>query len=83
MEALMVTDSSGNKSISLTLALIAFAVTTAWVGVSAFEEIGGIKIRPFDAGVCAAYLTPVLMLYWGRRNTAAKTDTVSAKDGAE
>lgn len=80
VDKLMVTDSSGSKSASLTIALVAFVVCTGWVGLSAFEELWGLKIRPFDAGVCAAYLTPCLMLYWGRRNTAAKTAAPAAEE---
>lgn len=71
----------GEKSASLTLAVIAFLVCTMWVGLSVIEEYKDWKFRPFDPAVAAAYLTPVLGLYGWRRSTRVKEDVEAKKAG--
>ena len=34
--------------------------------------MGSFETRPFDPGACAAYLTPILTLYFSRRFTEIK-----------
>jgi len=63
----------GKPSISATFAAIAFFTTTVIYIVSLFEKIGPVTIRPFDPTVCAAYLTPVLALYFSRKFTDSKS----------
>ena len=63
----------GKPSMSATFATVAFVTTTLVYIASVFEKIGPVSLRPFDPAVCAAYLTPVLALYFGRRQTDAKT----------
>ena len=63
----MLKDTSGNPSASHTLAIIAFSVVTLWLVLSIFENIGPIHIRAFSGADAMAYLSPCLMLYWGRR----------------
>ena len=62
----------GKPSMSATFATISFVTTTLIYVASVFEKIGPVSIRPFDPAVCAAYLMPTLMLYFGRRATDAK-----------
>lgn len=68
-------NTDGVPSMSATFAAIAFFVTTAVYIVSMFEKIGPVSIRAFDPSLCAAYLTPVLTLYFSRRFTDAKLGT--------
>lgn len=62
-------NSNGDASMSATFATVAFFVTTILYILSAFQAIGPIELRPFDVGAASVYLTPVLMLYFGRRLT--------------
>lgn len=71
----------GKPSMSATFATVAFVATTALYIATSFDKIGPFTMRPFDPTVCAAYLMPVLMLYFGRRATDAKA--VSEKQGGE
>ena len=59
--------SDGNASVTTTFVVIAFFVTTAAYVLSIAEKIGPVSIRSFDVGACAAYLTPTMALYFGRR----------------
>jgi len=65
-------NSKGEASVSVTLLLIAFLVTTVAYVTSMFESIGSLTPRPFDVGACSAYFVPLLTLYFGRRWTEAK-----------
>lgn len=60
-------DTKGFGSVSLTFATVAFWVTTFAYIASIFETVGPIAFRAFDAGACAAFLVPVLSLYFGRK----------------
>lgn len=68
---MMITDSNGNKSASLTLLIIAFLVTTGLLIISEFEVItlGSVSFTPraFDWSIATTYLSPFIMLYFGRR----------------
>lgn len=65
-------NSKGEASVSVTLLVVAFIVTTASYATSMFESIGPLTPRPFDSGACSAYFIPLLTLYFGRRWTEAK-----------
>ena len=67
------TNTKGEKSVSLTLVLITFTVVILWMILSIFVNPFGLTIMPFDASEAMIVLTPMLGLYWGRRNTDAKT----------
>jgi len=69
---LWISDTAGNPSMSATFAAIAFLITTTIYILSAFESIGPLKIRAFDAAACGSYLIPSLGLYFGRRWTVEK-----------
>ena len=63
-------NTEGEESASLTFAIIAFTVTTISYAFSIFPKLWGFETRPFDPGACAAYLTPILTLYFSRRFTS-------------
>jgi hypothetical protein len=65
-------NTAGQPSMSATFATVAFVTTTLVYVASVFEKIGPFSIRPFDPGVCSAYLIPVLGLYFSRRFTDEK-----------
>lgn len=67
-----INNTDGKPSISATFATVAFATTTLVYIASVFEKIGPVSLRQFDPAVCAAYLAPVLGLYFGRRMTDSK-----------
>lgn len=67
-----ITGSDGKKSMSATLALVAFTASTAAYILAIFEKIGSASIRPFDAAACSAYLIPTLFLYFGRKATGSR-----------
>lgn len=67
-------NTNGQPSMSATFAFIAFIATTIVYIGSAFENLGPIGMRTFDAGACGAYLIPILTLYFGRRWTDSKSD---------
>lgn len=73
MSKFWIIGSDGKPSMSATFAAASFAVTTFIYIASAFEKIGPITIRPFDAAACSSYLIPCLGLYFGRRWTDASS----------
>lgn len=76
---LWIVGTDGKPSMSATFATVAFLTTTAVYVASVFEKIGKLSIRPFDPTVCAAYLMPVLMLYFGRRHDENKFNQSNAQ----
>lgn len=71
-------DDAGKSSMSATLTIISFVVTTIIYIAAAFEKIGLVTIRPFDAA-SAAYLAPSLGLYFGRHWTEASSVTINSQ----
>lgn len=65
-------NTNGEESASLTFAIIAFLITSLSYLLSIFPKICNFETRPFDPGACAAYLTPILTLYFSRRFTEVK-----------
>ena len=65
-------DSSGYPSVTVTLIAVSFWVTTFAYVASIFHKIGPVEIREFDVGACAAYFSPILALYFGRKFTDTK-----------
>lgn len=78
-----VTDTNGNKSASLTMAVVGFVVVTLWLLISIFAKIGNLQIREFDATGAMAYLTPLLALYFGRRWTDTSTTSTPKNQSQE
>jgi hypothetical protein len=64
---MLLKNSSGTKSASYTMMIVAFVVVTLWLTVSIVAKIGHLEIRAFSGSEAMAYLTPILALYWGRR----------------
>ena len=64
--------SDGEPSLSATLVLVSFWVTTAVFVSAAFKKIGPIEFREFDVAAVSSYLIPILTNYLGRRWIEAK-----------
>jgi hypothetical protein len=75
-------DSRGQGSVTVTLMLVSFWVTTIAYFVSLIEKIGDVEFREFDPAAASAYLIPILTLYFGRRWTDSKKD-ISEKQPAD
>lgn len=60
-------NTDGNQSASFTMMIVAYAVVTLWLLLSIATKLGPVTIRPFSGTEAMAYLTPILALYWGRR----------------
>ena len=73
--------SDGKPSLSATLVLVSFWTTTALYILSAFDAIGPIKLKAFDAGAVGAYMIPMLGNYCFRRHTEAKVDIAAIANG--
>lgn len=81
--SLWLRDTSGEKSASLTFAVVAFCVTTiAYIG-SFVGSIGPIKFTEFDAAACGAYLVPILTLYFSRRFTTENFKKITSVEKNE
>lgn len=65
-------DSRGYGSVTLTILMVSFFVTTTAYVLSIIEHIGSLSIRPFDVSACAGYFIPILTLYATRKFTEAK-----------
>lgn len=78
MSRFWIIGTDGKPSLSATFATIAFFVTTFVYLTSAVEKIGPLSFRAFNAEAVAAYLVPVLGLYFGRRATMSSENKVKA-----
>lgn len=65
-------NTAGERSASLTLAVIAFVAVTGWLVAWLVCTPLGLLVPPFDASAALQYLTPILALYFGRRHTDSK-----------
>lgn len=70
---MLLKNSDGKKSASFTMMITGFIVVTLWLLVSIVQKIGNIQIRQFSSTEAMAYLSPLLLLYFGRRYTDANT----------
>lgn len=68
-------NAEGKQSASLTMMAVSFFVITLWVVLSMFEQLGPLKIRPFAGADAMLYLSPVMMLYFGRKGQDSATST--------
>jgi hypothetical protein len=64
-------DAQGYGSVTVTLVFVSFWITTLAYVASIVEQVGPIKLRPFDIAACSAYFIPILTLYFGRKWTDA------------
>jgi hypothetical protein len=56
--------------------IVSFFVTTVAYVLSIVGSIGAIEFRQFDVAACAAYLAPILALYFGRKRSVEKNNDV-------
>jgi hypothetical protein len=68
---LWIHDTRGYPSLSVTLVVVSFIVTTVAYVLSIFDKVGPVSIRPFDVQACGIYMVPILAHYWARRQTDA------------
>lgn len=79
-------DTSGKPSASLTLSVISFILVSLWFLLSFLGvKYGGWAVREFSEGAAMAYLTPCLLLYFGRRATdkTSKDQLVPEKENEQ
>jgi hypothetical protein len=74
----MLKDSKGNKSLTTTLLVCAFAITSINYLIAMFEQLFSFPIRAFDPAAAASYLGFVASLYGWRRQTESKERTAAA-----
>jgi hypothetical protein len=65
-------DTRGYGSVTVTLLTIAFVITSLAYVLAIFEQLGPVKIRPFDVGAASTYFIPLLTAYVYRKFTDAK-----------
>lgn len=78
-----VRDASGHRSVSVTLLVVSFFVTTVAFVLSIFEKMGPLAIRPFDVAACSTYMVPILTLYFSRRWTDAKHGITQLREASQ
>jgi hypothetical protein len=76
-------DASGHRSVSVTLLVVSFFVTTLAFVLSIFNKIGPVEIRPFDVAACSTYMVPILTLYFSRRWTDAKHGITQLREASQ
>lgn len=76
-------DAAGHRSVSVTLLIVSFFVTTMAFVLSIFQKIGPLEIRPFDVAACSTYMVPILTLYFSRRWTDAKHGITQLREAAQ
>jgi len=62
-------DAKGEKSVTVTITLLAFWIVSCAYIISVVETIGPLKIRPFDVAACSTFLMPCLSLYGFKKHT--------------
>lgn len=65
---LLLRSNDGKPSYSLTMAVLAFIATLIWYILSIFTHIKGVDIRAFDGGAAMAFLSPLLLNYYGSKH---------------
>lgn len=68
LPTLLLKNTDGKPSYSLTMAIAAFAATLLWYILSIFTHIKGFDIRAFDGGSAMAFLSPLLLNYYGAKH---------------
>ena len=68
---------NGERSVSLTMVVVSFGVVTGWLVLWLVLASFGLTIPAFDATTAMAYLSPILMLYFGRKNTDARAESTT------
>lgn len=68
LPTLLLKNTDGKPSYSLTMAIAAFTATLLWYILSIFTHIKGFDIRAFDGGSAMAFLSPLLLNYYGAKH---------------
>lgn len=76
---LWIKNTEGKPSASLTMAFVAFILVSAWLVTWVVAALFKVEVPAFDVASAMGYLSPLLMLYFGRRFT----DTKGTKTGSE
>lgn len=76
---LLLKNGEGKPSYSLTMAVLAFAATLLWYILSIFTHIKGFDIRAFDGAAAMAFLSPILLNYYGGKHLDAAKPRVEDK----
>lgn len=80
---LLLKNNDGKPSYSLTMAIAAFVATLLWYILSIFTHIKGFDIRAFDGGAAMAFLSPLLLNYYGAKHLdRANAATVDKEESA-
>jgi hypothetical protein len=77
------TAAGGKPSASLTLVMVTYTVVMLWLLLSIFVNPFGLTIAPFNASEAMLVLSPILMLYFGRRQTDVKEQEAQNKQAAQ
>jgi len=75
--------SSGQPSASLTMAMLSFVLTTAWLVFWVVGTTFGLHVPQFEATVAMGYMGPLLGLYFGRRWTEKDSSDGSVVESSE
>ena len=81
MKTFWIKNTCGKSSASLTMIMVAFTVVMVHMTLGMFVNPFGLAITPFNAAEAMMVLSPLLMLYFGRRNTDAKEQENILKHG--
>lgn len=73
------TADGGKPSSSLTLVIVTWAVIMLWLITSIFAPMFGLTMLTFNASEAMLVLSPILLNYYGRRHTDAKSDEAQMK----
>lgn len=72
MKLPLLQNSAGQKSVSFTMLVIGFLAVTLWLLLSIFESLLGFQTREFSGSEAMSYLSPLFLLYFGRKWMDAK-----------
>ena len=80
LPTLLLKSTDGKPSYSLTMAFAAFAATLLWYILSIFTHIKGFDIRAFDGGSAMAFLSPLLLNYYGGKHLDKSNAATASKE---
>lgn len=80
---LLLRSNDGKPSYSLTMVVAAFIATLLWFVLSIFTHIKGFDIRAFDGGAAMAFLSPLLLNYYGSKHLDKATTTNPSQEATQ
>lgn len=80
LPTLLLKSTDGKPSYSLTMAVAAFTATLLWYILSIFTHIKGFDIRAFDGGSAMAFLSPLLLNYYGAKHLDKANTAIVSKE---